>query len=153
MFLKTKDIIVNLENVSNINIIKNQRRIVFNMNYNIQINCGPHGEGKFISDYVYWNANSDKEFSDNLIKLNENDFFIREFIHKPKKDGYINVNEISSIKFIENRFRVIFNLSHPVTFADRDKNKKITSEFVYVDSDNDAEFEDYKEYIMVELGL
>ena len=37
MFLQTNDRIINLKNVSNINILGHQNRIVFNLNYNIEI--------------------------------------------------------------------------------------------------------------------
>lgn len=151
MFIETNDRIINLENVSNINILKHMNRIVFNMNYHIQI----HGKNtkKLISDYVYWDAENNREFYSNLEKLQKSEFFNCEFIKKPKDDGFINVSEISSIKFIEEKCRVIFNLSHPVTFYDNRSNEKITSEFIYVNCDNNADYLDYVDYIHRELGL
>lgn len=152
LFLNTQDTIVNLSNVSSINILHGRKRIVFNMNYQVQIK-GENNKPKFISDYVYWNTNSDKEFSDNLLKLNSDDFIQREFLQKPNKDGFININEISSIKFIEPSKRVIFNLSHPVSFVDRQGNRSITSEFVYVDCKTESQYEHFKNYTLAEVGL
>ena len=125
MFIQTDSRIVNLKNVSNINLLPNSNRIIFNLNYNIDIN------DKLISDYVYWNAVSKDSYLMNLIALNSNDYFIKNFINQVNNVGYINKNEISSIKFSEKKNRVIFNLSHPVTFTVFDGNSRITSEFVY----------------------
>ena len=125
MFIQTDSRIVNLKNVSNINLLPNSNRINFNLNYNIDIN------DKLISDYVYWNAVSKDSYLMNLIALNSNDYFIKNFINQVNNVGYINKNEISSIKFSEKKNRVIFNLSHPVTFTVFDGNSRITSEFVY----------------------
>lgn len=128
--IKVNDLIVNLKNVSNIVILNN--RIVFNMNYTICIKTDYHD--KFISDYIYWDSNveinreflyKNKYIRDNFIKINKN---------------LINKNEISSIKFLESQTRIIFNMSHPVTFKDRNGNKSLTSEFVYIDFNQISEF-------------
>ena len=34
------------------------------------------------------------------------------------------------LSFLESQSRIIFNMSHPVTFKDRNGNKNLTSEFV-----------------------
>jgi hypothetical protein len=125
MFLKTNDKIINLKNVSNINIL--EKRIIFNMNYSIEI-----FKNKFISDYVYWDALNLDDLDENLKKLFLNDYFNKNFFKKLDGKGFINKNEISSIKFDKNKNRVIFNLSHPVTFKDSKSIEKLTSEFVYV---------------------
>lgn len=142
---------VNLENVSNINLVPNKNRIVFNMNYSIQMNR--YGTKSLISDYVYWDAKNSNEYTKNLIELKENEHFQREFFAKPRNDGFINVNEISSIKFLDDSRRIIFNLSHQVSFKDRHKNESLTSEFVYVDFGSQESFDDYKELLLIELGL
>ena len=135
--IKVNDLIVNLKNVSNIVILNN--RIVFNMNYTICIKTAYHD--KFISDYVYWDSNveinrdflySNKHIQDNFIIINKH---------------LINKNEISTIKFLESQSRIIFNMSHPVTFKDRNGNKNLTSEFVYIDFDKTSEFLEAKHKI------
>ncbi|QAU04523.1 hypothetical protein Va1_203 [Vibrio phage Va1] len=151
MFILANDVVVNLENVSNVNLVPNRNRIVFNMNYSIQMKH--YGHKSLISDYVYWDAKDSNEYTRNLIKLKENEHFQREFFAKPKNDGFINVNEISSIKFLEDSRRIIFNLSHQVTFRDKSKNESLTSEFVYVDIGSKEAYEDYKELLLIELGL
>jgi len=146
---KTNDRLINLKNVSNINIINdnytNRYRIVFNLNYPIKI------KDKFISDYVYWDAIDQDNMSYNLIKLNEDIYFKENFIDQVNGNGYINSNEISSIKFSEKKNRVIFNLSHLVTFTDFNGQNKITSEFVYVNCDNKKQYNEYVNYIYKKL--
>ena len=68
MFLRTNDRVVNLQNVSNINIIQDEKRIAFNMNYYIEIKS--KGRIIKISDYAYWDAVSDTNFEENIRIVN-----------------------------------------------------------------------------------
>lgn len=151
MFLQTNDRIINLKNVSNINVLKDSNRIIFNLNYNIEISYyDKHTrtqKRKFISDYVYWDAINAENMTHNLNYLCNKDFFNENFIHQLNGNGFININEISSIKFSEKKHRVIFNLSHPITFTDNEGNEKITSEFVYVNCDDINQYNKYVDYI------
>jgi hypothetical protein len=151
LFLKTNDRIVNLKNVSNINIIKDRNRIVFNLNYQIEIS--DKWNTKFISDYVYWDAINADDMKYNLKHLMDNKYFKDNFILQVDGNGFINVQEISSVKFSEKKSRVIFNLGHPVTFVDFDGRNKITSEFVYVNCENSEQYNEYTKYVMKELGV
>lgn len=154
MFLKTNDRLINLKNVSNINILKdinkNKFRIIFNMNYNIEIQNGNHS--KFISDYVYWDSINKQDLEQNIVHLEGNKYFQDNFISHAEKTGFININEISSVKLSEKKHRVIFNLSHPVTFRDFDGKEKITSEFVYVNCVDFKQYNQYVQYIQNEIG-
>jgi len=156
MFLKTNDRLINLKNVSNINILndsyKNKYRIIFNMCYNIEIKN--NGNSKFISDYVYWDSIDYDDLAHNINYLKNNKFFNDNFINQINDQGFINVNEISSVKFSEKKHRVIFNLSHPVTFTDFDRNEKLTSEFVYVNCNDFKQYNEYVQYIQkyIEIG-
>ena len=147
MFIKTNDRIVNLKNVSNINVLKNRKRIIFNMNYNIEMDIESSNK-KLISDYVYWDSKSLGELEDNLLNLKKSDYFKDNFINQVDS-GFINMNEISSIKLSEKKFRVIFNLSHPVTFKDYSGTDKITSEFVYVNCKNKMKYLEYLDYLNI----
>lgn len=155
MFLQTTDRIINLQNVSNINILKESNRIIFNMNYNIEIayfdKVQRKEKSKFISDYVYWDAYSYNDMIANLKALQTLDYFKDNFIEQTPGNGFINKNEISSIKFSEKKNRVIFNLSHPVTFTDFDGKEKITSEFVYVNCSDVNQYDSYVDYVKSEL--
>lgn len=135
--IRVNDLIVNLKNVSNIVILHN--RIVFNMNYTIRIKTS-YGD-KFISDYVYWDSNVDL----NSELLHKNKHIQDNFIII--KNHLINKNEISTIKFLEYQSRIIFNMSHPVSFKDKSGVKSLTSEFVYIDFNKTAEFLDAKNKI------
>lgn len=145
MFFEANSITVNLKNVSNVNLIPG-KRIIFNMNYTIGI---PRGDKtKYISDYVYWDAGSRDEYMDNLESLKRNPYVNLNFLSY--NDVMINTNEISSVKFDELKSRVIFNLSHPVTFTSRGT-ENITSEFVYLNTPNNATFKELQKTIKKEL--
>lgn len=143
MFILTPERYVNLKNVSNINIDNN--RIIFNMSYNINISSN-----KQISDYVYWEGDAN-DLDARIHIIESNSYFNGNFIRKIK-GGYININEVSSVKILDKKMRVIFNLSHPVTFKDYQGNLKLTSEFVYVDASHEKEFNQYVNYVKETLG-
>lgn len=143
MFIKTNDRLVNLENVSNINILPHEKRIVFNLDYSIEII--QDGELKYISDYVYWDLIDDANFKYALEVIGKNVYIHANFI--PHEKGFINRHEISSIKFSDKKNRVIFNLSHPVTFMDFSGHSRITSEYVYVDFKNYGDYSAYADLV------
>jgi len=149
-FLQTNDRIINLANVSNINILVDKNRIVFNLNYSIEIDA--NGKAKLISDYVYWDSVNKDNFELNIKHLGDNNYFKDNFLTRSDDNGFININEISSVKLSEKKNRVIFNLSHPITFKDFDGNERITSEFVYVNCKDVNEFKQYVNYIKTILG-
>ena len=156
MFLRANDRVVNLKNVSNINIIDG-KRIIFNMNYNIEITyfdkVTKQEKNKFISDYVYWDASNAQEMAKNLQTIKSFKFFNDNFINQGIGNGFINKSEISSVKFSDRKNRVIFNLSHPVTFVDYDGREKITSEFVYVNCPDEEQYAVYSDYVKSELDF
>lgn len=144
MFIKANDTLVNLKKVSNINVIEGKNRIVFNMNYSIEMKRG-FGT-KMISDYVYWDASSQADFQSIIKELYKNSYFSKNFLQGSEYNGsvsYINLNEISSVKLNVERKRVIFNLSHSVSFRDTNKDERLTSAFVFVDFRNADEFKQY----------
>lgn len=155
LYLQTNDRLINLRNVSNINVLKENNRIIFNLNYNIEIvyfdKQTKREKSKFISDYVYWDAINYNDMLQNLSHLASNDYFVTNFINQVNDNGFINKNEISSIKFSDKKNRVIFNLSHPITFTDFDGREKITSEFVYVNCNDFNQYNDYVNYVREEL--
>jgi len=142
-FLNTNDRIINLRNVSNINILKDKNRIIFNLNYSIKLAAD---KDRLISDYVYWDAINKEDMASNLAHLNESTYFCTNFLEQHTGRGFININEISSIKFSDKKLRIIFNLSHPISFTDHDKNRRITSEFVYVNCRTERQYSEYVSY-------
>ena len=144
MFINANNSLVNLKKVSNVNIIEGKNRIVFNMNYSIEMKRG-FGT-KMISDYVYWDASSRAEFEEIKQELYKNNYFSVNFLQGSEYNSsisYINLNEISSVKVNVDRKRIIFNLSHSVTFRDTNKDERLTSAFVFVDFINADEFKQY----------
>lgn len=150
MFLEINGQSINLRNVSNVNVVRDRNRVVFNMNYGISIGTGNHP--KTISDYVYWDASDSSELSQNMSDLINNRYFADNFLSDVNKSVFINVNEISSIKYIERKCRVIFNLSHPVSFIDHDKQERITSEFVYINCNSSSQYQEYVKYAKKFIG-
>lgn len=153
LFLQTNDRVINLKKVSNINILKDRKRIVFNLNYQIEIVTDFDGYSKYISDYVYWDSISQRDLEDNLKYLQKSEYFQENFLKQKNGDGFININEISSIKFSDKKNRVIFNLSHPITFKDYEGVERITSEFVYVNCRSISEYRDYCKYVKDIIGI
>ncbi len=147
MFLQTNDRTINLRNVSNINILHASNRIVFNLNYNIEIPNTTCTGTKLISDYVYWDAVDAHDLKENISRLLVNEYFVKNFMRDSSNNVFVNINEISSIKYSEKKHRVIFNLSHPVTFRDHDKKERVTSEFVYVNCNSFAHYKEYVNYV------
>lgn len=151
-FIQAGERIVNLSNVSNINFVNDCKRVVFNMNYNVEMIQKDKGTDrqirKNISDYVYWDGIDKAEIRD----LFRNEYFIQYFIRNNDSTLFINLREISSIKFIKDKNRVIFNMSHPVSFRESSGKLKLTSEFVYVNCEENN-YEDYVQYVKAMLSL
>lgn len=152
MFIKTKDRLVNLQNVSNVKLIEEKNKVIFNMNYSIKLNeptlpysqsalISKSKETKAISDYAYWTGNTKNEYNSYIEEINNNIYFCTNFVETPNKQAYVNVNEISSLKYFDHDYRVIFNLSHPVSFKNKDG---LTSEFVLANCENKKQFYEYK---------
>lgn len=162
MFITVNDIIINLKNVSNINIVKDKLRIIFNMNFYIQLpdiaeNYNRSTHKKKMSQYYYWELDNEAAFNEALSVLKDNPYIYDYFIKQGNGAGYVNVDEISSVKYIKAQRRVIFNLSHSVSFVSKDYNtdykkakdekETITSEFVYCNFATDKDFKKYCEYV------
>lgn len=141
-FIKTNDKIINLKNVSNINVL--DTRIVFNMNYSIEI------RDKVISDYTYWDFDTREELEVIVDILRTSSFIETTFIGY--NNAFVNINEISSIKYADRKNRIIFNLSHPVSFNNHN-GQSITSEFVYFNYTDIEEYQDKKTEINTLLGV
>ena len=151
MFIETNERLVNLKNVSNINILdRSPGRIIFNMNYHIDILDKKINKNKLISDYVYWDASDREMFLDNLDQLEQNEYLKENFI-KGLNGEFINKNLISSVKFSDDKERVIFNMSHPITFVNYKGEQKITSEFVYINCKNYNQYYDFVQTVKGEL--
>lgn len=130
MYINVNGILINLKNVSNINILRKSKRIVFNMNYTVEILR--QGKSKLISDYVYWDCSTEQELINNIKAITSNPYFKNFLVID---SSYINKNEISTVKYDKYNTRLIFNLSHPVTFKNKQGDNCLTSEFVYVTCD------------------
>jgi len=150
MFVKTNDRYINLRNVSNINLVKRRNRVVFNLNYSVEINLGD-GITKEVSDYAYCDSTSLEEMNEKLSRLFGIPYFTDNFINI-LGGGYVNKEAVSSIKFIDDRKRVIFNFNHNVEMT-KGKEPILSAEFTYVNCSSEEEYDKYKEYVLETLEL
>lgn len=143
--------IINLSRVSNIGIIYEPKpKIVFNMDYAVTLRSKHTQEEKLISDYVYWDAIS----MDDLYEMKEFiDSQTVDWVYYSDDFRIINPTKISSVVFDEdqtqNRYKIIFNLSHTVTMKDGG----LTSEFVYYRFNDKKSYSEYKEIVKDTLGV
>lgn len=147
-FLRFKDNrIINLKNVTNIAILKEKNRFIFNMNYGITL----PNENKIISDYVYWDMLNEKEFSECMNMISS---YVQDWIFFPKNPTrIINKDCVSSIVFDYEstpynanfrRMKIIFNFCNSVSF----KQGGLTSDFTYFSFNNEQDYEQCKKYIL-----
>lgn len=149
LFMKGKgqDRIVNLKNVSFVVIEEEKNRLIFNLDYSIQL------ENKtMVSDYIYWTFNSLSDLQVEWQRVQDSGYFLIG-----PEDGMklINIDKVSSIKFDDRNLRVIWNMCnsihHKIKSYDRDGQyiEKIiqTSDFVYWDFRSRMRFELFKKSI------
>ena len=140
--------IINLDHVSRIAYDKDNLRIIFNLDYGVEIDVNSPINGKkikkLITDYIYINFDSEDEFYSNINKLDEALLRVFNFIRKPASgNGYINLNRVSSVKFDNSKNRIIFNFANSIDFMNhniRNSQFKITSEFIYCDFDDRGKY-------------
>jgi hypothetical protein len=132
----TKDIIIDLKNVTS--IMFEETKTIFNFNYGISLKGN---EDRIIPDYVY--AYLDKEKKEELRKIIEE----KEWINFKKSDNpnrYVNPEAISFIKFEDRKsgnfrkLRIIMNLNTSVSLSNHIFTK--TSDAVYADFYDEEEF-------------
>lgn len=143
-FVQFNNQLINLENVSNINFLAKSKRIVMNMNYSI--NTGK--PDKLISDYIYLDFDAVSEYEEAKTYILGVGYICDNFIHKGLKDGLINIKSISSVKFDEDRLRVIFNLSHSSSIKNKQNKPIVTSDFVFVDFDDLYDYNTYVDFVI-----
>ena len=143
-----KNQIINLDHVSSITYDVENFRIIFNLDYCVEIDVDS-GKGKkikkLITDYIYVNFDSMESYSAASVKLNSTISEIPNFIKKPASgNGYINLNRVSSVKFDNSKNRIIFNFANSIDFMNHNSQNaryKITSEFIYCDFDDQNKYD------------
>lgn len=143
-YIKANDTFVNLEQISNINVLEHRNRIVFNFGYSVAIEV--RGNNKVISDYIYSDFDNEEDFQKSLKDLYSNDYVKENFITQGLKGGLINKSKISSFKVQPEKLRIIFNMSHGVEITANNKDI-LAPEFVYVNFDTKDEYNQYIELI------
>lgn len=145
--------IINLDSVSNIGTRIDyvnsypKYKIIFNMSYGVNLRTHNNTTDKIISDYIYWETddlytyNHMKTLTLNNIKSTWIDCSVQD------DSRFVNPSKISSIVYDinekEERYKVIFNLNHSVSF----KFGGLTSEFVFVKFNTKKEYYEYIKYI------
>lgn len=157
---------LNLKHVSSISLDYSRDKIIFKLDYAINpiIKKGndlnydnsdvvnstkSHDMRKISTGYIYTYG-----IQDVLNRLYLVPYFDDNFIKKNLKPddhddlGYINLENVTSIKFESNKNRVVINFSNSVTFYDYNtKDNILTSEFLYLDFLSDERFKNYVDYI------
>lgn len=122
---------INIEQVSNIGIDIKKFRIIFNLQYSINI------FGKQTPDYVYFeykDVNDLQKAVKALLEVIKDDFLISS----DKRQRLVAKKCISSINYIEKQKRIIFNLNYDITHPN--DSSKLTSDFVFWTFNNETEF-------------
>jgi len=134
--------VVNLDAVSRLSIFVEKdpitaliksRKIKFSMNYSIKQNNIEK------ADSIFWRASNQKEFDEmiNYIKDSLGDSFLK--VNSPKAD-YINLKNISSIKFKSDRNKITFNYNYSIKSRDED----IIPDYEFIFMDSNEEFNEVK---------
>jgi hypothetical protein len=87
----------------------------------------------------------------NIVKVPYfNDNFINKQLDRDDHDdlGFINLENVTSVKFEYDKNKVIFNFSNSVTFYDKfEKTNNLVSEFLYLNFISDTRFKKYIDYV------
>lgn len=129
MFIQVDDSrMINLENVSWINILREEKRIAFNFNVTSQTKQ-KDGTLKRVADYYYWNFTEAKDIDEAIKNLEKAKYFKEHFFSGTYKGhkAYINLSNVMSLKV--EATRIIFNLNNIIN---KDK-FGLMPDFVWVD--------------------
>jgi len=118
----SKEMIVNFENVSSICNDDERNKIIINYNYNVKL------KDKLIPDYLYINYETEEEKEAILDKVK---IITSSWIRN--KDRFVNPKMVSSIKFDDERNRIIVNLNYTITAKNSRNESILTSDFLYID--------------------
>ena len=148
MFNNDKIELINFNNVAKINL-QYANRIILNFNHTITRTVDAKTRGKF-SGYYY----IDKDSVENYEEIRDT-LFSTEFAEKFAQivtnnvcTGFINVNEISSVKISAHNSTVIFNLSHSVTSQRQNTSLLHSAESVLSTFNDKKSFNDYVDNFM-----
>lgn len=114
--------VINLDKVSTVKVDETKGRIYFNMNFATQ-----NSNGIYMQDFVYVKL-SDETLEIISSVLNSNQGFITYDEHK-----WVNLTQVSSLKYDESEKRVIVNLCNPHTYTFPHGNK-VLAEFIYIEN-------------------
>ena len=133
----SKEMIVNFDNVSSIFNDEERNKIVINFNYAIKI------KNKIIPDYLYINYETKEQAEEMLAKIK---IITSSWIKN--KDRFVNPKMVSSIKFDDERNRIILNLNYSITAKDANGNEILTSDFSYINFETKELYEIEKQRIL-----
>ena len=132
--------IVNLQNVSTIKIHREKNRIIFNLNYSIQVER--NGSERLRADYVYWDFDDPETLDTVFEKITKAKFVKENFLNLDEGGLLVNKASISSVKFERNSNRLIFNLNNLRDFSNPKAGIHTTSDFFFVDYVTESQAEE-----------
>ena len=141
--MKPETIYINYNHVNSVKYIDETRRIVFNFDYSVEIEA--NGERKLISDYTYFDYKTDEEY-ENAKEKYDRVLKTQQGFMRLTNNFYINFSKVSSIKAAmkNGKHRVIFNFSNPTSYRDEKNQKFITSDFMFLDFENEDEYTKFR---------
>lgn len=113
---------INLDKVSTVKVDNVKERIYFNMNFVTQ-----NSNGVFMQDYVYVKLNDDNLKTISCV-MDSSKVFV-----KYDKNKWVNIKQVSSMKYDEEAKRIIMNLSNPHTY-EFPHGSKVLAEFIYMEN-------------------
>lgn len=159
---------INLEHVSHISLDYSKDKVIFKMDYAMNVLPKKRGEDRDSQEYNLFNENNKETFNSKKIitgyiygygitaclkSLKASKFFEENFIQKTlnvddaNDVGWINLGKVTSFKFDDSRNRVVINFANSVTYYDFTKKEELlTSEFLYLDFISDDRFNKYTSY-------
>lgn len=136
--------LVNFNNVAKINL-QYEGRILLNFNHTITRGIAGKDESGTFGGYYYIDRDLVSNYDEILQLIDSADYrsiFIPTY-GDGHKNGYVNVNEISTIKISPHKLNVIFNLSHSVTSKRAQSKGQISADSLICSFRERAEFENY----------
>ena len=139
MYIEVKEMLVNLDKVSNVGFLDSKRRIVFNFSHAVEIQNNRTGEWNTIADYKYYDAVDDQSYEEK--KQSVKDALSQSGFIEPQYYAHywINPKQVSYINTDKNKNRLIFNLN---TSVDVHMKQGVTlgNDFVFWTFDNEQDF-------------
>lgn len=140
MFVEVKDMLINLEKVSNVGFLDFKKRVVFNFSHSIEI-INKEKEWSTIADYKYYDGESEEDYHAKKEAI-QKALIQAKFLEPYHCSHYwVNPKEISYINADVSKNRLIFNLNTSVDVQMK-HGVSLGNDFVFWTFDNPEKFQE-----------